>query len=340
MRFSERSVLEWALVSVEIFNYPRSLLLRWLGDSMGMDSFSEDSIKKIEKARDQFEKKKEAAFVLFEEDLNFIIEAMRSFDLVFTESHLSKNLEIAFDYFSLKSPNPVSPLPLILVDEFPSPFEDHAKITNLISFPYEMNGNRAGIYVKKDALSPFLPIQLMEEAMKISFRMASSRIPENNLPHRNFSLPWFEEGASLWMAMEAFYETFGDTLMLKRYKNRLLMYNELSSSRVLQSFSIICNAFKTGRLDSSVKNYLSNPKAVDWSDLLNVADFIPSEASKEIETFLLQFPNSPPIQYLLPVEYLLLKRIGDGMSVEELSRTTELPPEILKKTLELLSFLR
>ncbi len=337
MQFSERSVLEWALVSVNIFNFPRHVLLKWLGDSLTLSPFSDDSIRKLEKARDGLKEKKEAAYLLFEEDLNFIVEAMRSFDLTFTESHLKKNVTTAFEYFSLQTPSEVSPLPLFVVDDFPENFEGFEKSSPFVSLPVDTESAGAGIYVKSDLLSPFLPIQLMEESIRLAMQITVAQIPEQNLPHRFFRLPWFEEGASLWMAVKAYFETFGDASLLKKYRSHLLTYHELSPSRKLQSFDIVRELFLSQRLEGAIESYLTSPKETDWGDLLTPLDFVGSESAGEVETFLLELSHPRIRQYVLPVEYLVMKMVGDGIPLEELGRTSGLPPKILSRTLDLLA---
>lgn len=337
MNFSERAVFEWALVSVKLFKYPRSTLLRWLGESMSLSSYSQDTIKKLEDARDGLNEKKEAAYLLFKDDLDFLVEAMRSFKMPLSGTNLKQHWENGFAYFSKVTGVSISPTPLFLVEHFPESFSEYERSTNLISLPVDSEVGEAGVYVLENSLSPFLPLQLLQEAVKNCFQLAVAKLPEDKLPHRFFRLPWFEDGASLWFALKAYYDTTGDTALLKRFKTRLLMYDRLSPSAMLQHYDLVRELFVSGRLDSALESYLSSPKDKDWDDLLTPIDFVACKDHSEIETFLVDFTHSTPLQYVLPVEYLIMDTIGDGLSLEEFAKKTGLPEDVLKKTLTLLA---
>lgn len=337
MSFSERSVFEWSLASVRLFRYPRSIILRWLGESFGMAPFSPESLEKIKQVLESLGDKKEAAYTLFNEDLVFLTEAMRSFKETLSEQELSDIVASGFTYFSSLTKIPISPIPLKLVDHFPEAYKGYEQSSPFISLPVDTDAGPAGIYLKRDSLSPFLPIQLLTEVMKICLQLGVSRIGEENLPHKFFRLPWFENGTALWLSLKAYYEITGETSLLSKYKNRTLMYDALSPSTELQHFSIICELFISKRFDDALKSYLSVPKNTDWGELLTPLEFVAAKPANEIETFLLDFANQKRIQFILPVEYFLLDAISEGTTIEDLAKKADMPIELLKKTLSLLA---
>ncbi|MBT4351344.1 hypothetical protein HOD20_02330 [archaeon] len=189
----------------------------------------------------------------------------------------------------------------------------------------------AGVYfLNKRVSSFFTPILMIHEQIH-------SCLSQNKTKDQMY-IEWFEEGLAQWFSLLIYYNITKNMEVIKLYKERCYIFSKVKSEhnftrRYFEYMKIMSKLYLSGGpelLGKMLMKYMSNDRK-KVNSYLNYDKGIKYVPKKDIENFLVNFTDVYEPEKLPPIEYLILKESVKPKTVEEISKKTKAPVELIQK---------
>ena len=158
---------------------------------------------------------------------------------------------------------------------------------------------------------------------------------------------WLEEGLADWFSLKTHYEMFNDIEAIDFAKNMNLLYSEsfpFSTLAEYQSYNdILQEVFKVGGHQAILdlaKKYLDDPESEYWSELFDdiksmkfnlVFDFKQSfEIKNKFDYIISTNKQQYGLLNVASIEYLILTKLKNKMTLDDITKKTQLNKKVLK----------
>lgn len=330
INLSELKVIEDAFFRADLTYYKPSLYGLVEKHFKEENDFSEATIVKLNNLIT--EKKNFVHNLLLKEDIDKLKESVKyspkQFDDELWKNMLPKIRDEIKKTFGLT----FKPRPLFFEDSFPN---------GLLSFELKgassvtiFEGQKdSGIYFLNKRVSPFTPILLIHEQIH-------SCLSQNKNKEQMY-IEWFEEGIAQWYSIKIFYNLTKNIDLLKAFKERFFIYSKVKdennlTKRYYEYMKIMSRFFLYGGEKFIAKiflDYMSNNRKKVNSYLNFYKLFIKKKPKIEIEHFLVNFTFEIEPEKLPPIEYLILKKSLNPISIEKIFLSIKAPKEIIEKAI-------